>query len=258
MLIRLKTYKDSCGFFANGEKLEKYDPDNPDLYFIYEEDNKQITVKSNKIHLDASGMITFSNGDIKYIIDDGYRDMLVKVGYIVADNYDEEYLDDIILAEELQDHIRRQYSRALEYVERFYDDGQRILDDQGVPKSKTDVYRISRTDHAFSITLRGWKENIVACPISKVIEVNVDRKNNNQPYYPYDKDINKYGALFLAVYAEKQKEGADCYTRHKIPEGIIKNILKSMNTNTDGIRYTFNSIDTRKKRVINNGINVIV
>jgi hypothetical protein len=258
MLIRLKTYKDSCGFFANGKKLEKYDPDNPDLCFIYEDSNKQITVPAEYIKLDTSGMITFNNRDVKYIIDDGYRDTLVKVGYILADNYDESCLDDIILAEELQDRIKRQYSRALEYIEKFYDDGQIILDEYGAPKTKTDVYKIRRTDHTFSITLRGWKENIVACPISKVIEVNVDRKNSNQPFYPYDKDVNKYGALFLVVYAEKQKEGADCYARHMIPEGIIKNILKSMNDNTDGISYKFNSIDTRKKRVINNGINVIV
>ena len=255
-----KTYMNHCKFIdSQGNIINKYDEFNDDLSLLFEDNNKQMIIPAEDIYLDQSGNICFEIQDTKYIIDDGYRNMLVKAGYIIAEGYDKEKLEnDITGSEDLLVKIRTDFCNALEKIERHYEDGQMVLDENGTMKTKKELYAISRSDHSFSITTRGWKENLVGCPISKMISINMDRKMNKQSYYPYDKDIDKYSALFIAVYGEKQKEDAESSARFKIPEGIIRQILKIMNedqTNKD-INYIFKCIEVRR-RVINNGINVI-
>jgi hypothetical protein len=253
-----KTYKDHCKFVDDqGNVINKYDEFNDNLSLVFEDDNKQMIIPAEDISLDQSGNIFFEIDDTKYIIDDGYRNILVKAGYIIAEGYDKEkFTNEITGSEDLISRIRIDFSNALEKVEALYEDGQMVMDEDGNLRTKKDLYEISRTDHSFSITTRGWKENLVGCTISKMISINMDRKMNEQSYYPYDKDIDKYSALFIAVYGEKQKEDAESAARFKIPEGIIHKILKIMNEDQKDINYVFKCIEC-KRRVIDNGINVI-
>lgn len=258
MALRIcKTYKGHCKFVDSQNNIvPKYDEFNDDLSLVFEDEDKQMIVPADQIDLDQCGNIFFELDDTKYIIDDGYRNMLVKAGYIIADEYDKDKFNDITGTEDLLGIIRTDFCNALESIEKYYDDGQLVLGDDGQMKTKKDLYDISRSDHSFSITTRGWKENLVACPISKVIDVNIERKINSQSYYPYDNTIDKYSALFIAVYGEKQREDAESSARFKIPESIIRQILKVMNENQKEINYIFKCIEVRRK-VINNGINVI-
>ena len=71
----------------NGNILEKYDPNIPsDL--IIKLDDSMLKVDSSNIKVEYGGQIVVQyNGD-KFIIDDGYQNVLVKAGYIVYKDYD--------------------------------------------------------------------------------------------------------------------------------------------------------------------------
>ena len=74
-------------------RIRKYDPYNENICLLAKMENCSILQVENKeIKFNYGGLISFDYKDDKYIIDDGYQDLLIRTGYLIMDNYDIEHV----------------------------------------------------------------------------------------------------------------------------------------------------------------------
>ena len=65
----------------------------------------QQRISHEDIVVEFGGQIVVQQGKDKLIIDDGFRDVLVKAGYIVYKNYDEIMLEDANTGAQIRDQV---------------------------------------------------------------------------------------------------------------------------------------------------------
>ena len=172
---------------STGERLEQYDPSNKNTLLILKLDNSILNVDSSKIKKKFGNIFVQYNDD-KYIIDDGYQNTLIRAGYIVYQNYDTENIFDKRLGTNIRNSLLCNsfnnmlhlipvdwFSRALPYSDIKFNDGNFI-------------YRINFNT------------------VNNIVTKNQKRKENSLPYFPFDKNMDKYGTIYITVYAQKTKK----------------------------------------------------
>lgn len=95
MINLINIYKDNCYFFkydkdGNMHPVDRYDPEDEDINFYYENEDSNYKIDNSDISIDNSGNIFFTLGDEKFIIDDGFRKTLVRAGYFYIDGYNKK------------------------------------------------------------------------------------------------------------------------------------------------------------------------
>ena len=71
----------------------KYDKKIVESLSLKLEDGSLLTVDKDRIKFE-NGQVVFEFNNDKYIVDDGYQDLLIRAGYIVMDDYDVENIED--------------------------------------------------------------------------------------------------------------------------------------------------------------------
>ena len=159
-----------CFIDSNGEKSKVYSPG-----FMAEIDGKRVLAED--IFINYAGEIAAKVDDqIKVISDYPYYNKLVKAGYFVYKNYDKERVEDPDTGIELRKEL---FTRVME---KLYD----ILKD--LPDFEDLSY-----DHEYRFSDSSCKYTIKLDSVSAMVNKNMDRKDNNLKYYPYDKNLDKYG-----------------------------------------------------------------
>lgn len=220
------------------QKLEKYDPDNPNLFLCVKmPDNSKLYIESFKIAANYGGQISFDYGDDKYIIDDGYQDILIRAGYIVMNEYDvnHEYNQEAGL--KIRENIFLDLDEALS---KMYSNGKLSYEPAGVPMIKFESL--------------GFKFTIYFDTISRIVNKNQQRKINKLPFYPFDKSMDKYGTIFVSVFCQRVDKSANNNDKYRIADELIGDIIKEMNNGNDSDLYHFNMSLIRKRIVNWNGI----
>ena len=97
MIIKvIKTENNEDSYFYNkvtGKVQSKYEKD-PNLILVTKIDDSIVEIPNNMIEKPYGGqLIVDYSEDEKYIIDDGYQDLLIRAGYIILNDYDVENIE---------------------------------------------------------------------------------------------------------------------------------------------------------------------
>lgn len=196
---------------STGEKLERYDPNNPNILLVLTLDHSILNVDANKIQTSFGNIVVQHNED-KYIIDDGYQNILIKAGYVIFDNYDEKNCWDKVAGD----------------IMRY-----RLLNDvYDAFMSESVLENAWGTYHGYDIITHddNFRYTIDIDTVNGIVAKNHKRKENSLPFFPFKKSMDKYGTVYVSIYAQKirkipQEAGNDKY---RFAEDTINKLIKKL------------------------------
>ena len=222
--------------------LDKYDPNNKNLILLVSMDNESVlNVEADSIKNGYGGEISFEYQNNKYIIDDGYQDLLIRCGYIVLNNYDiekispEEKTFGVNVRSKLQNYV-------YEIVSKMWSDKELDTPVQ-VSKSAQEIKMLFVKD--------GFEFTVKLDTINSIVNKNQQRKTNSLPFYPFIKDMDKYGTMYLSIFCKKLEKDSEYTQKYRIAEDTICTLIDLLNEyaeNND--KYRFERIIVKKR--INN------
>ena len=197
-----------------GEKVYQYNPDmNLDLV---------LTLNKSKLNIDKDSIIREYGGNLvvrylndKYIIDDGYQSTLVKAGYIVYKNYDTEYIDDYNFGVEVRRNIIDDLRYALKELDYFFE--------------------VNNLETECVLIINGFEYKIKFETVGSIVAKNNKRRDNNLIYYPFDKAMDKFGTMYISIFAEKI-DGKE-KNKYEFPNNFIQKLICVL-----GLEYHFVSV----------------
>ena len=209
-----------CFIDSNGEKSKVYSPG-----LMAEIDGNL----ADDIFINYAGEIAAKIGEqIKIISDYPYYNKLIKAGYFVYKDYDRERVEDPDMGVELRKEL------FVRVMEKLYD----------TLKDLPDFEDISY-DHEYRFSYSSCKYTIRLDSVSAMVNKNMDRKDNNLKYYPYDKNVDKYGCLYLRIYGQNTSEESDDTKNRRYASKIVKKTLSKMG------EYHFKDLPIRTRIVYN-------
>lgn len=218
---------------STGELIRKYDPNNQNLIIITElEDGSELKVKNSQIEIEEGGYIVFEYNGEKYIIDDGYRDSLLRAGYIVDTNYSAERIQDNEKGVEVRNNIM---THILDVLEKSLLQKAVIVDNSInhiTVKYSTDTYNYT----------------ISFCTINCLVSKNQERTKAYLPNYPFNKDMDKYSSIYFTFFAEKINEVPNGNRKFEVADALIYKLMQLLNESEDHFRYIPTTI---KRKLIN-------
>lgn len=213
---------------STGERLERFDPKNENTLLILKLDNSVLNVDYKQIQHNFGNIIVQHNED-RYIIDDGYQNTLIKAGYMVYKDYDTVNEFDKSKGVELRTSlIEKVYATLLDMLSQDFD-----------PEY---MHKIPCKEIGIRTDLFEYTVNIDT--INGIVAKNQVRKENSLPFFPFEKDMDKYGTVYVSVYAQKickitQDQGD---TKFKFAETLVRDL-----TNTLGDDFKFHNMPITKR-----------
>ena len=236
MIKLIKTGK--YNFFRDkntGEIIYEYDPDNKDLEMIIKmEDGSILHIDSSEIKIEYGGQISFDyNGD-KYTIDDGFRDIMISSGYIIMDDYDSRMELEKEKGVEIRKHIMDVTESALDSMKDIDLLSQAIVDE--TKNNKTICFSHGGFTFTVSIDI-----------VNNIVNKNQQRKINKLAYYPFKKGMDKYGTLYLSIFAKRQDKNISANKKYDIASKFVEELISKMNDIDTDHQYHFESISITRR-----------
>lgn len=216
------------------EIIEKYDPENTDIVLVVRlEDGSVLNVDSSQIHQQVGGSIYFDYFEDRYLIDDDYQDLLIRSGYIVIDDYDKKFEMDREKGIELRKNIIEKIKGKCNNDPIDYDVPLDI--NHGINETKIEFEK------------GGFRYTVYINTINNIVTKNQTRKMNQLPFYPFDKNMDKYGTLYLSMFCQKLEPVDSPNSRFEIAEDFISKLIKSLSEIDNQVHYVPLMI---KKRIV--------
>ncbi len=214
--IRLDNEKNYLVDRITGNLIHKYDPNNEDLQLIIQLDDSRLVVDCDKIMQEYGDQIVVRyNGDL-YIIDDGYQPILIKAGYIVFKNYDQENILD-----------REEGVATLKDVMELAND--KIVDTIYVMDDQWSNIEIDDKYHEYSFEHNGHTYFIKLNTITSIVTKNQLRKDNSLPFYPFDKKMDKFGTVYISIFAQKnENQDVNKAEKFDVANDFVKGLIVAM------------------------------
>jgi hypothetical protein len=212
MIKLINTFRSKSYFYKDENSLftfiDEY-KEGENINFHFEDDEYNIEIESKDIHIDNCGNIYFLINDDKYIVDDGYRNLLTKSGYIIRDKYDFERIADP--------------EKGKKIINDFEDDIFKTIDD-------LNYETIQYQDNFYiKINERYFLYYISFTNIDELVEINKIRKINKQPFYPFDKSMDKFGTNFMSIYTKRLNNVAKDIEKYNKSDKIVSELLQNLN-----------------------------
>jgi hypothetical protein len=210
----LKTNKETCYFYCDDVKSDKF-IESPNLKLFY---NGEII----DVNLDTrtNVIVGRNNNGTTYVIDDGYRNMLIRAGYIVYKNYDEVQTDK--------------------------NDGAKIQDEliyvlyEAINKSYPEaINNINDLFNGYELEKEGYKFSAYLYHNIDIVKKNQERKINGLQFYPFDKRMDNYGTLYIMVYGQRISDQEPQVKSNILVDNILSNII----TNSDDLKFVVMDIN---------------
>lgn len=236
-------------YFCNkntGEIIYKYDENNKDLKLVINLDDSVLEINQDKIGRQYDGQIIVQHNDDRYIVDDGYNNTLVKAGYIVYDNYDEINID-------ASDPEQLKFGLSLR--EDIYHSILEALGDDNLIKDfkyidleyigHQTVFKIKNDDD--------YTYTIIIDTVNNIVNRNQRRKENSLTYYPFAKNMDRYGTMYLSIFCQKNHHIENNTPRKKyiIPDNFIIKLIQKLNEKS---KYHYVSCRVNRKVVYCRGM----
>ena len=201
----------------NGNILEKYDPNIPsDL--IIKLDDSMLKVDSSNIKVEYGGQIVVQyNGD-KFIIDDGYQNVLVKAGYIVYKDYDVNNIFDHHEGKKLRMNILNDIEFNLSKIKTM---GKEDIHKEIYFKRSLDEMELIIEENHYQYTI-----NITT--VDNIVLKNKNRKDNSLAFYPFSKNMDKYGTVYISIFAQKISKTKEANEKHRTSHSYITVLINSL------------------------------
>ncbi len=214
----LKTKEDNCYFYNNntGEKSVRY-IDSPNLSLIYMDGAEEKRI--DNVHIDPrTNVIVGKDNSTTFIIDDGYRNSMIRAGYLVYKDYDTCHITDKVEGNIIHENLIEEISQAIIK----YDIGNVNSYVENSIQGSSESYYIEQDGYEFNITLY---DNI------NIVKINEERKINGLQFYPFDKNMDNFGTIYISIYC--RKIGETSVKNTVIADNILKNIID----NTENIKF---------------------
>ena len=214
--IRLDNINNYLISASTGELIPKYDPNNDDIQLVLQLDNSRLIVDSKNITMEYGNQIVVRYNDDLFIIDDGHQPILIKSGYIVYKNYDQE---NILNRDEGVSKLSEIMTLADDQVAQLMyrtDDEWSCID---VDNAKY---------HEYSFNHKGFDFYIKLNTVTSIVTKNQLRKDNSLPFYPFDKSMDKYGTIYISIFAQKSDENVDNSVKYDVANDFVKNLIAAM------------------------------
>lgn len=223
----VKTVKlDKCENYlidtATNELLDRYDPNNRNLQLVIKLDNSELIVEADKINIEYGNLITVKFGDTKYIIDDGYQNMLVKSGYIVYKDYDEKNIMDRNEGLATRDFVMTSVRDTIDDMLRDYN-----INNDDITRYEYPVA------NEFCMGDKFYQYYIVLDTVNSIVNKNQLRKDNSLAFYPFDKRMDKFGTIYVSIFVERVAEDLSEMQENKFTrcDNIIKDLISRLGPN---------------------------
>ena len=202
----------------SSDPVEKKRRFEPELSFVTKlDDGSVLNVKPDKIVHQHGGQVYFHYCGDKYIIDDGFQDILIRAGYFVLGEYDHTHLHD----KEEGTKLRKQVFSDVKNVCYSTDIYAKYQDvDAYCPSSLEMVVKFERSAFFFTITITS---------VNNVVNKNQTRKMNGLPFYPFDKTVDRYGSMFISVFCERLNLEADETKKYEIADEFVNWFCAKLN-----------------------------
>lgn len=210
----LKTNPNTCYFYdAITRKKSTTFIDSPKLQLYYINSNGVENIISN-IYIDNRTNIIIAKDDkgTSYIIDDGYRNSMIRSGYVVINGYDKEKLEDREKGTQLHNDLIEDISYSIlcqmDKFEKVYKD------------TNSDYIDHIIEDDGYLFRIRMYN-NI------DIVKMNQERKINSLPFYSFDKNMDNYGTVYIAIYCKKI--GSTSIKNTTVADNILTSIIDKLN-----------------------------
>lgn len=201
-----------------GELIRKYDHNNEDIQLVLQLDDSRLVVDKSQIAMEYGDQIVVRYKDDLYIIDDGCQPIMIKAGYIVYKNYDQE---NILNREEgmttLNEIMAHAHNKILDNMSTFNPYSDQFVD-----------FEYDAKYHEYSFQTGAFKYFVKLNTVTSIVSKNQLRKDNSLPFYPFDKRMDKFGTIYVSVFAEKIDYNADNSAKYDVANDFIKNLLVAM------------------------------
>lgn len=217
--------------------IDKYDPYNPDLKLVIQLEDSVLTVDADKIKIEYGNQIVVDYNDERFIIDDGYQDILIKAGYVIYKNYDKENIFNKEEGINVRSDIMDDLKRSIKYLYT-----NRIIDE---------CEQLKNTEFVFHTIDGNYQYTIIIDTVNSIVSKNQERKDNSLPFYPFLKSMDKYGTVYISIFAKKisKVDNEESNIKFKKADDIVKEIIKNL-----GSDYHFSGQKIKRRLIRTPGI----
>ena len=212
--IKLDNEKNYLMDRNTGDLISKFDKSNKDLQLVIQLDDSRLVVDNDSIAVEYGDQIVVRYNDDLFIIDDGYQPTLIKAGYIVYKNYDQE---NILNREEgsakLNEIMALTNDKVIYTMDEVENEWNSVDDDKY---------------HEYSFAHDGFEYHIKLNTVTSIVTKNQLRKDNSLPFYPFDKCMDKYGTIYISIFAQKVSDTTDMAKKYDVANDFIKTLLINM------------------------------
>ena len=78
--------------------------------------------------------------------------------------------------------------------------------------------------------VNGFNYKIRFNTVDEIVAKNLNRKDNSLSFYPFNKQMDKFGTIYISIFAEKRNSHANLRNRFNVPDSIIKALIYSLGT----------------------------
>lgn len=190
--------------------LERYDPENPNLKLVIKLEDSVLAVDADKIKMEYGNQLVVDYNDEKFIIDDGYQNILIKAGYVVYKDYDKDNIFD-------KEEGTETRNKVLNYIRKSINN---VL-------SINDSYHDNNSEFIVTYNSDNYQYTIVLETVNSIVSKNQIRKDNSLPFYPFLKQMDKYGTVYISIFAQKlERVNNEVYNiKFKHADNFIKQLM---------------------------------
>lgn len=200
------------------------------------EDGSILIVDPSQIRQQYGGSIVFEYEDDKYIIDDSFQDTLIRAGYLVLNEYSTENIFDKERGLEVRKELFSYVDKII-FENYAYREGYELT-----TKDNQEIRLVCEKD--------GYRFTVSIDTINNIVTKNQKRKLNMLPFYPFNKGMDKYGTLYISIFAKKLDPEAEEKNKYKMAEDFMVTFINLLNKNSIHDYYRIERV-LLKKRIIN-------
>lgn len=184
----------SCNYFYDADTFEvqdRYDPEK-NLNFTCTINGSVVNIMKEEIHFDE-GTIFFDHDSNHYVVDDGYRNTMIRAGYLVYQDYDERFSDKKE-GKDLRRSIRAALVSLLGLGNPYIVYQFEITDMVPIENDGFEVY--IESDICFY--------TVVFDTVTGVVAKNQKRKEKGLSFFPFLKNMDKNGTLYVSIFMQNK------------------------------------------------------
>lgn len=213
----LRTNPETCYFYDNiTHKKSAIFIDSPKLSLYYIDSDGEENIYNN-VYMDSRTNIIIAKDErgTTNIVDDGHRNSMVRSGYLVMNGHDREKIEDRDLGNQIHQELILDTSFAILNLRHLKDKFEFVC----------------KFNDKFIVEDSGYKFTIKMYNNIDIVKMNQERKINSLPFYPFDKNMDNYGTVYIAIYCKKI--GNSNIKSSTIADNILKFIVDNLNTSEE-------------------------